>query len=67
MDVVCINQNDVAERSNEVLCMRQIYESASQIIVWLGECNQHTDVAFNALEYLSQKYGIQRRKRKGVF
>lgn len=36
-DAVCINQDDVQEQSEQVALMAQVYSSADQVIVWLGE------------------------------
>lgn len=52
-DQVCINQNDVEERSQQVDLMNLVYRSARQILVWLG----HDDAgvayeAFNMIEKL---------------
>jgi hypothetical protein len=33
---VCINQNDLIERSQQVSIMRAIYEGARNVLVWLG-------------------------------
>ena len=38
-DQVCINQDDVAERSRQVRLMNRIYRGAAQVLVWLGEDN----------------------------
>ena len=37
VDRVCINQADVAERSQQVALMPQIYREAVRVNVWLGE------------------------------
>ncbi|KAH6674395.1 heterokaryon incompatibility protein-domain-containing protein, partial [Halenospora varia] len=37
IDAVCINQNDIQERQDQVSLMRQIYEQAEQVVIWLGE------------------------------
>ncbi|PQE06066.1 heterokaryon incompatibility protein [Rutstroemia sp. NJR-2017a BBW] len=37
IDALCVNQNDLVERSSQVLYMHQIYSSATGVIVWLGE------------------------------
>lgn len=37
VDAVCINQDDVTERGQQVAMMYQIYSSANCGIVWLGE------------------------------
>ena len=36
VDALCINQEDLQERNHQVRMMRSIYQSASQVIVWLG-------------------------------
>ncbi|TLD09692.1 hypothetical protein PspLS_11381 [Pyricularia sp. CBS 133598] len=42
VDAVCINQNDIAERSAQVLRMKKIYSSAEEVIVWLGIEAEHS-------------------------
>jgi hypothetical protein len=37
IDAVCINQQDLRERSQQVSIMRDIYRSARDVVVWLGE------------------------------
>ncbi|KAE8441369.1 hypothetical protein EG329_005472 [Mollisiaceae sp. DMI_Dod_QoI] len=37
IDAICINQNDLDERSSQVQLMRDIYSSASLVVSWLGE------------------------------
>lgn len=36
IDAVCINQQDVDERSIQVPLMREIYQGADRVVVWLG-------------------------------
>jgi hypothetical protein len=36
VDAVCINQNDLVDRENQVAKMGRIYEEASRVIVYLG-------------------------------
>ena len=35
-DQICINQKDLAERSQQVQIMRDIYSQADEVLVWLG-------------------------------
>ena len=37
IDAVCINQDDVAERSAQVAQMAKVYSCATHTIIWLGE------------------------------
>ena len=36
-DAVCINQSDLSEKAVQVGLMGQVYASAAQVLVWLGE------------------------------
>lgn len=49
-DAICINQDDVGERSDQVAQMCRIYASAVRVIAWLGEHNERR--AFDVLQYL---------------
>lgn len=35
-DAVCINQRDLEERRQQVQCMRELFERAARVLVWLG-------------------------------
>jgi hypothetical protein len=37
VDALCINQMDVAERSQQVTLMGEIYTKAEKVIIWLGQ------------------------------
>lgn len=37
VDALCINQENTAERSQQVGIMAQIYQQATRVLVWLGE------------------------------
>ncbi|SRR6266536_3561408 len=36
-DAICINQEGFAERSEQVLIMRDVYRQARRVLIWLGE------------------------------
>ncbi|KAM6506424.1 hypothetical protein FSOLCH5_013405 [Fusarium solani] len=36
VDAICINQANLQERSHQVSIMRDVYRSASRVVVWLG-------------------------------
>ncbi|KAK3319593.1 heterokaryon incompatibility protein-domain-containing protein [Cercophora scortea] len=49
-DSVCINQDDIAERGQQVSIMRDIYQGAERVIVWLGLDNDNqAATAFQAV------------------
>ena len=46
IDALCINQEDYDERSSQVMLMGSIYRQSTVCLVWLGEGDIFTDVAF---------------------
>jgi hypothetical protein len=59
IDAVCINQDDIPERNDQVQMMRQIYERAQRVTVWLGPESESSSLAFNFMKFIS----ADRRKR----
>ncbi|KAF4785924.1 heterokaryon incompatibility [Colletotrichum scovillei] len=55
-DALCINQNDIAERNHQVHQMRNIYSSAMETVIYLGEDDgsNTTSSAWNFLERQSE-------------
>ena len=57
IDAVCINQDDLAERSRQVVRMLEIFDNSRTIVIWLGEAWDGSDEAMeliagiSALEY----------------
>jgi cadmium resistance protein CadD (predicted permease) len=49
VDAVCINQNDVSERTKQVNLMTAIYESASSVLMWLGPQKDASNTAMRFL------------------
>lgn len=45
VDAVCINQQDLIERSSQVSVMAKIYHGAVNVLVWLGEGDNNSDLA----------------------
>ncbi|KAH9909693.1 heterokaryon incompatibility protein-domain-containing protein [Xylariomycetidae sp. FL2044] len=43
IDSLCINQNDMHEKSHQIQKMRDIYTSARQVLVWLGAYETHSE------------------------
>jgi hypothetical protein len=50
IDALCINQNDLEERSSQIQHMRRIYQQASRVVVWLGETSETSSAGFQLLE-----------------
>ncbi|KAH7396534.1 heterokaryon incompatibility protein-domain-containing protein [Phaeosphaeria sp. MPI-PUGE-AT-0046c] len=56
VDALCINQNDIPERNEQVRHMKDIYESAANIFAWLGvPCNeQETKLAVKLMSKFNE-------------
>jgi hypothetical protein len=53
VDAICINQNDLYEKSCQVNMMGLIYSNAKKVVVWLGAEERHTRHAVEFLGLLS--------------
>ncbi|KAF7547774.1 hypothetical protein G7046_g8904 [Stylonectria norvegica] len=52
-DQICINQEDIAERSQQVGLMNAIYKGAKHVLVWLGPDKEGVaEVAFSMVHHL---------------
>lgn len=68
-DAICINQKDMNESAMQVELMRDIYENALQVIVYLGEAADGSDELppiFQLLNGLSKEVGSQGLVQSGV-
>ncbi|PNP51219.1 hypothetical protein THARTR1_08123 [Trichoderma harzianum] len=55
-DQICINQNDLNERSQQVQFMNRIYKDASHVLVWLGlDSNGEALSAFSLIHNLHKR------------
>lgn len=48
IDAICINQNYMAERANQVKLMRKVYHTASTVKIWLRK-EQKLEASFSAV------------------
>jgi hypothetical protein len=55
IDALCIDQNDIDERNEQVARMQQIYQSATKVVVWLGPASKDSDIAIDFLLQASAK------------
>lgn len=67
-DAVCINQDDLEERKEQVQCMRDVFANASKVLVWLGNSTMLSFRAPDLFAFLDQiaalcpapkKYGLE--------
>jgi hypothetical protein len=49
-DLLCINQEDVDERTHQVRKMVDIYKNAVQVWIWMGEAVKHLDAAISLMQ-----------------
>lgn len=56
IDAICINQDDLDERSTQVSIMSQIYLNCQAVIVWFGIEDADATVAFDILTRLDITY-----------
>jgi len=59
VDAICINQEDLRERTDQVKLMGDIYRNAKEVLIWLGDENGTTDseMAMDLLEHLWTSFG----------
>lgn len=57
-DAVCIDQDNVAERSHQVNRMGDMYKFAARVVVWLGPEQDDSDVAVDLLADLGSKVHV---------
>ena len=50
VDAIAINQIDEEEKSHQVREMTSIYQSASRVLIWLGEAKDDSDLAMDLVE-----------------
>lgn len=54
-DAVCINQDDILERNNQVTRMADIYRLAHRVVIWLGPESANSPLAMTTLAYLGSQ------------
>ena len=52
IDAICINQGDVLETEAQVKRMREIYQRASRVVLWLGPEQDSSSLAIRTLRHL---------------
>ena len=58
IDAICINQDNCDEKTAQLHLMRQIYEQAEKILVWLGKPSNAEDnrLAFQKMAYFDKAF-----------
>lgn len=50
IDAICIDQENLKEKEQQIQFMAKIYAQASRVIVWLGKTADDSDIAFEAIQ-----------------
>jgi hypothetical protein len=58
IDAICVNQQDLDERSHQVQRMSDIYSKAKRVVVWLGPAGDEISLAMVLLEEISSKIEV---------
>lgn len=58
IDMVCIDQDNISERSQQVALMRDIFQAAAMTVVWLGPSSDGSDAL---MDYLGGNVAHSRR------
>lgn len=61
IDAICIDQQNIAERSEQVGKMAQVYNSAVRVVIWLGLASPGTDLAMRIMSWLGKFLHWDRR------
>lgn len=56
IDALCINQNDIPERSAQVRIMSRIYAQAHHVFVWLGKDSETDTLAYEMLQRFKRAF-----------
>jgi hypothetical protein len=57
-DAICINQNDLRERSQQVAMMGDVYRCATRVVAWLGPEADKSTHALNFIRQLSSQVAV---------
>ncbi|KAM3083039.1 hypothetical protein ACMFMF_002689 [Clarireedia jacksonii] len=64
IDALCINQDDLDEREQQVKLMREIYAMAWQVVIFLGPETSTTSAAYTSLKWLAHEIGSDSKLRE---
>jgi ankyrin repeat protein len=54
IDAICIDQDNVREKRHQVQQMSLIYKEAEQVVIWLGQGNQESDLVMDFMKRLQE-------------
>lgn len=60
VDAICINQEDMAEKSFQIPMTTSIYRNAQKVVTWLGEHKDNSALAITGMKLLERE--VTRKK-----
>lgn len=67
IDAVCIDQDNVEERGDQIQFMKQIYSSATATRVWLGPADFESDRVYTLIKKLVTGSGLLEQRLEGEY
>ncbi|PVH77344.1 HET-domain-containing protein [Cadophora sp. DSE1049] len=67
VDALCVNQQDVKERNEQVAMMGEVYASAKPVLIWLGEANEDSDEVFALMSKVVSEKTITEETSQKLF
>jgi len=64
IDAICINQEDLVERAEQIKFMPRIYSSAGTVIAWLGAPTHDNNLAMTLLHRISESVHVDRESHE---
>ncbi|KAJ2976548.1 hypothetical protein NUW58_g8055 [Xylaria curta] len=58
IDAICINQDNLSEKSHQVAFMGEVYKHARQVIIWLGPEADNSDRALEVLDEIGSQVTV---------
>jgi len=56
IDAMCINQKDTDEKNRQIQQMSNIYQNATQVVIWLGPAADESDKVIDYLTLIGREY-----------
>ena len=67
IDAICIDQSNIGERSRQVESMAEVYKKAQNVLIWLGEENEDTSIAFETARKWNKDYQVTEQERQACY
>ncbi|KAF5026432.1 hypothetical protein F66182_1497 [Fusarium sp. NRRL 66182] len=66
IDAICVNQEDIQERNQQVAMMTEIYRLAGKVHMWLGEETASARLAFEVLPVMAKAHDLIHQADRGL-